>query len=43
MNETFHIENDYLFQLNPCEYEIIPKYIIEQCNKNISEISKGSN
>lgn len=43
MNETFHIENDYLFQLNPCEYEIIPEYIIEQCNKNIIEISKESN
>lgn len=40
MNETFHIENDYLFQLNPCEYEIIPEYIIEQCNKNILEINK---
>ena len=40
MNETFHIENDYLFQLNPCEYEIIPEYIIEQCDKNILEISK---
>ena len=38
MNETFHIENDYLFQLNPCEYEIIPEYLIEQCNKNILEI-----
>jgi ABC-type Mn2+/Zn2+ transport system ATPase subunit len=43
MNETFHIENDYLFQLNPCEYEIIPEYIIEQCDKNILEISKESN
>ena len=42
MNETFHIENDYLFQLNPCEYEIIPEYILEQCNKNILEISKGN-
>lgn len=43
MNETFHIENDYLFQLNPCEYEIIPEYIIEQCDENILEISKESN
>lgn len=41
MNETFHIENDYLFQLNPCEYEIIPDYIIEECNQNISKIMEN--
>ena len=43
VNETFHIENDYLFQLNPCEYEIIPEYIIAQCNSNIKELSKVLN
>ena len=36
INETFHIENDYLFQLNPCEYELIPEYIIKQCNDEIN-------
>ncbi len=35
INETFHIENDYLFQLNPRKYEIIPHYIIEECNKDL--------
>ncbi len=35
INETFHIENDYLFQINPCKYEIIPEYIISKCTKNI--------
>lgn len=35
MNETFHIENDYLFQLNPCEYDTIPQYIIEECDKEV--------
>ena len=24
VNEAFHIENDYLFQLNPCEYDTVP-------------------
>jgi len=38
VNETFHIENDYLFQLNPCEYELVPQYIIEECKKDILEI-----
>ena len=35
VNETFHIDNDYLYQLNPCKYDIIPKYIIEECNKDL--------
>lgn len=35
VNETFHIENDYLFQLNPCEYDTIPQYIIDECDKEV--------
>ena len=38
VNESFHIENDYLFQLNPCKYEIIPQYIIDECDKDIEVI-----
>ncbi len=37
VNETFHIENDYLFQLNPLEYDTIPQYIIDECDKEIAE------
>ena len=37
VNETFHIENDYLFQINPCKYEIIPQYIINRCTEDIQE------
>lgn len=35
VNEAFHIENDYLFQLNPCEYDTVPQYIIDECDKEI--------
>lgn len=35
VNEVFHIENDYLFQLNPCEYDTVPQYIIDECDKEI--------
>ena len=35
INETYHVENDYLFQLNPIEYEVIPDYIIDQCDKSL--------
>lgn len=40
VNETFHIENDYLYQLNPIEYEVIPNYVIDNCDKYISEIEE---
>lgn len=40
VNETFHIENDYLYQLNPIEYEVIPNYVIENCDKYVEEIEE---
>ena len=39
VNEAFHIENDYLFQLNPCEYDTVPQYIIDACDKEILSIA----
>jgi len=41
INETFHIENDYIYQLNPCEYQTIPHYIIKECDKDIETISNS--
>ncbi|WP_406242057.1 hypothetical protein ACF3M2_14225 [Tissierella carlieri] len=38
INETFHIDNDYIYQLNPCNYQTIPQYIIDECDKNIKEL-----
>lgn len=38
INETYHIENDYLFQLNPVRYNTIPNYIISECNRAIDDI-----
>lgn len=43
VNETFHIENDYLFQLNPREYDTVPKYIIDECDKDLAEIVSNYN
>jgi len=37
INETFHIENDYLFQINPIEYELIPEYILNKCDDGIKD------
>ena len=38
VNETYHVENDYLFQLNPREYDTVPEYIIKECDKEINEL-----
>jgi ABC-type dipeptide/oligopeptide/nickel transport system ATPase subunit len=35
INETYHVENDYIFQLNPINYEVIPEYIIDECDKSL--------
>ena len=37
VNESFHFENDYLFQLNPCKYETVSQYVIDECDKDIFE------
>ena len=38
INEEFHIENTYIFQLDPYAYNIVPKYIIDMCDIIISRI-----
>ena len=43
INETFHIENDYIYQLNPCVYQTVPNYIIKECDKDIEIIKQTSN
>ena len=41
INETFHIENDYIYQLNPCQYQTIPYYIIKECNKDVELLKEN--
>lgn len=38
VDETMHIENDYVFQLNPVEYDCVPNKIIELCDDYVREI-----
>lgn len=33
INESFHIENDYIYQLNPRDFQTVPHYVIEECDK----------
>jgi hypothetical protein len=39
INEAFHLENDYIYQLNPREFQTVPHYVIDKCNQYVSEIS----
>ena len=42
LNEIYHIENDYLFQLDPTRYNSIPNYIISECDRAIDDIREGA-
>ncbi len=33
INESYHIENEYVMQLHPSKYESIPRFIIDECDK----------
>lgn len=37
VNETFHIENEYIMQLNPHEFNNVPEYVINICNDKINQ------
>ncbi|WP_225224263.1 AAA family ATPase [Limnohabitans radicicola] len=39
VNESFHIENEYLMQLNPHKFDNIPGYIIDECQKIVQTIN----
>ena len=35
INETYHIENEYICQLSPLEFDTIPEYVIYECDEII--------
>lgn len=35
INESFHIENEYIMQLNPHKYDLIPEHIITECDRSM--------
>ena len=32
INQAFHIENDYIYQLNPVMFQTVPQYVIDECD-----------
>ena len=37
VNESFHIENEYVMQLNPHKFDNVPEYVVQECDRVISE------
>jgi len=39
INESFHIENNYIYQLDPCSYQLVPQYVIDECDRYIKQVA----
>lgn len=37
INETYHIENEFIFQLDPSRFDLMPEYVVNECDKIIGE------
>lgn len=37
INESYHIENEYVMQLNPHKFESIPEYVITECERMLPD------
>ncbi len=40
INEAFHVENDYIYQVSSRKYQLVPQYVIDECDKIIEEYRK---
>lgn len=38
INQAFHIENDYIYQLNPAKYQTVPQYVIDECDQYVATL-----
>lgn len=39
INEAFHIENNFIYQLNPSDYQLVPQYVIDECDKFVAKLN----
>ena len=37
INESYHIENEFICQLDPCKFDTVPQYVIDECDKFLAE------
>lgn len=38
INETYHIENEFICQLDPTKFDMIPEYVVSECNRILEGI-----
>lgn len=43
INETYHIENEYICQLDPTRFDLIPEYVIAECDGLLPNASTPPN
>ena len=36
VNESYHIENEYVMQLNPREFDAVPEHVVQLCSALLS-------
>ncbi len=39
INEVFHIENEYIMQLNPQKFDSVPEYIVKKCEEKLTAMN----
>ncbi|MDP1937918.1 MAG: hypothetical protein Q8K91_11985, partial [Hylemonella sp.] len=37
INESYHIENEFICQLDPAKFDTIPEYVIAECDKLLTQ------
>lgn len=37
INETYHIENEFICQLDPAKFDTIPEYVVSECNQVLQD------
>ncbi|HTF98342.1 MAG TPA: AAA family ATPase [Cellvibrio sp.] len=37
INETYHIENEFIFQLDPNQFDLIPEYVVKACDQCLAD------
>ncbi len=38
INEAFHVENNYIYQLNPRNFQLVPQHVIDECDEYVASI-----
>lgn len=39
INETYHIENEFISQLDPAKFDTIPEYVVAECDKLVKGVA----